>query len=72
MLSTVRICLRHVTHLSPHLNRILTQGCVADISLDTSDGVEAEPSLFPLRASEGRLPIYEVPSKLAVMSEVSK
>ena len=59
---------------NPHLNRkfCLTQGCVADISLDTSDGLEAEPSLFPLRASEGRLPIYEVPSKLAVMSEVSK
>lgn len=26
---------------------------MADISLDTADGVEAEPSHFPLRAAEG-------------------
>lgn len=43
--------------LGAHLNH-WTQGCVTDISLDTSDGVEAEPSLFPLRASEGRLAFF--------------
>ena len=29
------------------------QGNVADISMDTADGAEAEPSHFPLRAAEG-------------------
>jgi hypothetical protein len=35
------------------------QGNVADISMDTADGVEAEPSHFPLRAAEGAaVPIF--------------
>ena len=41
------------------------QGNVADISMDTADGVEAEPSHFPLRAAEGAaVPIFTHDSPL--------
>eukprot|EP00435_Cladocopium_sp_Y103_P055181 s482_g18.t1 len=47
-----------------------TEGSVADISMDTADAVEAEPSHFPLRAAEGN--VVHVVALVAAVRRLSR